>query len=163
MSEKARGIFSGIHSERPFLLRSDPKPEMPRLDELERIPIERVLKKPAITKIESVSEIGSPERRRSQFGGPPIRPSWPKQKILSISKERLRTAEKKAAVVVKVHYVDAGVQTENAEPELCKPAKPVFVPPLRYNYLPPPAPVAIGSMMDFFRGQYSLGDALHYV
>jgi hypothetical protein len=66
-------------------------------------------------------------------------------------------------VVLKVRYVDAGVQTENSEPELCKRVEPVSAPLLRYNYLPPPAPVAIGSMMDFFRGQYSLGDALHYV
>jgi len=135
---------------------------MPRFDELERTQIERVLENPTVTRIESAPQIVSPERRRSQLGGPPIRPSWPKQKILSIAKERLRIAEKEAAVVVKVRYVDAGVQTENVEPELCTPVEPVSAPLLCYNYLPPPAPVAIGSMMDFCRGQYSLGDALHY-
>jgi hypothetical protein len=66
-------------------------------------------------------------------------------------------------VVVEVRYVDAGVQTENVEPELCTPVELVSTPRLCYNYLPPPAPIAIRSMMDFFRGQYSLGDALHYV
>jgi hypothetical protein len=143
--EKRRSIFSGGSSERPLLMRSDPKPEMPRLDELERIPIERIPETPIITRIESAPEIASPERRRSQYGGPPIRPSWPKQKILSITKERLRIAEKKAAVVVEVRNVDAGVQTENVESELCTPVEPVSAPLLCYNYLPPPAPIAIGS------------------
>jgi hypothetical protein len=144
-------------------MRSDPMPEVPRLDELERIPIEIISENPTISRIESAPEIGSPERRRSQFGGRLIRLSWPKQKILSIGKERLWIAEKEDSVVVKVHYVDAGVQTENVEPELCTPVEPVSAPRLCYNYLPPPAPIAIGSMMDFFRGPYSLGDALHYV
>jgi hypothetical protein len=162
-SEQRRSIFSGGSSERPLLMRSDPNPEMPRLDELEKRPVESVSEKPTIMRIDSATEMPSLERRRSQFGGPPIRPSWPKQKILSIAKERLRIAEKEVAVVVKVRYVDAGVQTENAESELCKPLEPVSAPLLRYDYLPPPAPIAIGSMMDFFRGQYSLGDALHYV
>ena len=94
-------------------MRTDPKPEMPRFDELERTQIERVFENPTVTRIESAPQIVSPERRRSQLGGPPIRPSWPKQKILSIAKERLRIAEKEAAVVVKVRYVDVGVQTEN--------------------------------------------------
>jgi hypothetical protein len=161
--EKRGSIFSEDSSERPLLMRSDPKPEMPRLDELERIPIERISENPTIKRIESAPQIVSPERRRSQFRGPPIRPSWPKQKSLSIAKERLRVAEREAIVVVKVRYVDAEVQTENIEPERCAPVETISVPMLRYNYMPPPAPVAIGSMMDFFRGQYSLGDALHYV
>jgi hypothetical protein len=58
MSEKRRNIFSGIPSERPFLLRSDPKPKIPRLDELERIPIERVSEKLTITRIESAPRLG---------------------------------------------------------------------------------------------------------
>jgi hypothetical protein len=162
-SEQRRSIFSGDPSERPFLMQSDPMPEIPRLVELERMPLERDSEKPTIGRIEPAPEIASPERERSQFGGPPIRPTWPKQKILSIAKERLWTAEREAAVVIKVHYVDAGVQTENVEPELCAPVETVSVPLLCYNYLPPPAPIAIGSMMDFFRGQYSLGDALNFL
>jgi hypothetical protein len=55
--EKRKSIFSGGSSERPLLMRSDPKPEIPRLDELERVPIERIPETPIITRIEPAPEI----------------------------------------------------------------------------------------------------------
>ncbi|KAG9235344.1 hypothetical protein BJ875DRAFT_440402 [Amylocarpus encephaloides] len=63
-------------------------------------------------------------------------------------------------------YVSTGVQTE---PERFIPFENAGKTPPTYNYtscescLPPQHHVAIGSMQDFFRGEYSLGDALRYV
>ncbi|KAE8440629.1 hypothetical protein EG329_007013 [Mollisiaceae sp. DMI_Dod_QoI] len=119
-----------------------------------------------LTRLDAKPDFAKAEQRRSILvGAPPVRPSWPERKTLFMNRERiLNGARDNAAAVPKSTYVDAGVQTEITDAEICehlsKISVPIAVPVIQ---LPPRHSVAIGSMADFFRGQYSLGDALRFV
>ncbi len=93
------------------------------------------------------------DRRNILNSVPPARPSWPDRRTLQRLSAMQRTGP------VRSNYVDAGVQTEIIEVETCLPPRTLDAP----VYIPAPHSVSIGSMSDFFRGQYRLGDALHYV
>ncbi|CZR63564.1 uncharacterized protein PAC_13461 [Phialocephala subalpina] len=125
---------------------------------------------PQLTRLETKSDPEKGEQRRSYFAGlPPVRPSWPERKTLFMNRERIMTGVRDTpAPAPKSNYVDAVVQTDLTDADItaianiCDPtpmqtAVPAIPLPPRHSHVP------IGSMLDFFRGQNSLGDALHFV
>lgn len=117
---------------------------------------------PQLSKSDSRPEFKRAEQHRSFLATvPPVRPSWPERKTLFMNRERILTGRDTAP---KPAYVDACVQTELIDAEICANLSSMSVPtPMPIIPLPPRHSVAIGSMADFFRGQYSLGDALRFV
>jgi len=97
------------------------------------------------------------KRGKSLLIGPPsVRPLWPDIRTILMAKERLKTQELQDTASAPRGYVDAGVQTELPKIEDCLLSEPVR------SYLPPQHQISIGSMQDFCRAQYRLGDALLY-
>lgn len=99
-------------------------------------------------------------RRRIFVGVPSTRTAWPDRKSISRARDHLQAQAETIsikAIEVKTKYVDVGVQTELGDCECSQGLVPLPQP------LPPMHSVSIGSMSDFFRGQYRLGDALRYV
>ncbi|KAF4635246.1 hypothetical protein G7Y89_g2843 [Cudoniella acicularis] len=114
-----------------------------------------------LTRLGSKAEMPSAEHRRRRsilVGVPPVRSAWPEKKTILMAKDRIlaeRALEAAAAAApptpARTRYVDASVQTEIVK----EPCQPVSAQVVLHN-------VPMGSMQDFFRGQYSLGDALRY-
>jgi hypothetical protein len=124
-----------------------------------------------------VSKIDQSRRKSLLVGAPQMRPSWPKIQILSTAREGLRSqgmqgitppkelpqsqGNQEVASAMTTKYVDAGVQTELEGSFLPLPTQSIPVEAqTSYSYLPPQHVISIGSMQEFCRGQYRLGDAL---
>ena len=117
-------------------------------------------REPLLTRLDNKTDMEPiiHRRRRSLLiGPPPVKPSWPDHRTILMAKERFKIQQLQNAAPATPGYVDAGVQTELPKREKCSPLEPVR------SYLPPRHQISIGSMQDFCRAQYQLGDALLYL
>jgi len=116
-------------------------------------------REPSLSRPDLRPEISSPEHRRKRsilIGAPPIRPTWPDRKVILSAKERLKLQEDRPCAL---KYVDSGMQTDPNDDCLLEYSKPEII----YPRFPSRPQIPMGSMQDFFRCQYRLGDALQYV
>jgi hypothetical protein len=154
-----RSMFTAVAVERQI----PPSEDMQQLPVVEQITIINPPSQPQLTRLDARLDFMRSEQRRSTLNGMP-RPSWPERKTLLMNRERILSGHPMTVVAPRPAYVDASVQTEFPDNEICAQLStfPVSrsMPTIQ---LPPRHSVAIGSMADFFRGQYSLGDALRFV
>ncbi|KUJ08274.1 uncharacterized protein LY89DRAFT_339352 [Mollisia scopiformis] len=158
-AERRRSLFSAAE-------RQQPPPEVKREESIVEETRSIVQpNQPQLTRLDAKPEFMKSEQRRSLLvGGPSVRPSWPERKTLFMNRERILAGRDSITAIPKPAYVDACVQTEMTDAEICAHLSSIPVPIAMPTIpLPPRSSVAIGSMADFFRGQYSLGDALRYV
>jgi hypothetical protein len=116
-------------------------------------------REPSLSRSDSRTETSNADHRRRRsilIGVPPVRPSWPDRKTILLAKERLKIQETRTSAS---NYVDSGMQTDPNDKCLPLYPKPEIVCP-RFPSRPQ---IPMGSMQDFCRGQYRLGDALRYV
>lgn len=167
--EKRRSTQLGLESPLERTVVETPVREEPvqrQLSKVTTIPFEE---NKALIRLDTEPETrkANHARRKSlMIPVPPVRAAWPKKQILSIAREKLQTREPQISPPAKARsYVDASVQTEILEDlslsvlGLQAMQTPRYVEP-HFNQLPPQHLISIGSMQDFCRGQYRLGDAL---
>ncbi|KAF8858659.1 hypothetical protein BDZ45DRAFT_673773 [Acephala macrosclerotiorum] len=162
-AEQRRNMFATERQISPPAINAD-------IPNIEQPQIRAAASEPQFTRLDTKPESEKAEQRRSYFTGlPPVRPSWPERKTLFMNRERIMAGVRDTpAPAPKSNYVDAVVQTDLTDADITAFAN--ICDPIPIQTAPPPIPlpprhshVPIGSMLDFFRGQNSLGDALHFV